>query len=345
MGPHRTPGTLTALGGLVGHRGPVSFLEAASALVKGPTMLERSREELASAPDDPMAKQDVARALVWEKAYPEALELFLWCFDHGLEHDSAFTGVRSSFLLDDIARLGKAYPTALEALRERRDRARAFLLDPPPVQEPAPDLDKTDFMEFLEKHRPRQRAAQDLASLNRALGDEELTLDVYDALALDPGGETEPDSRDRASKLRRLDNPRSAMLPAVVPLLLKAKRHHDVLAGHSEPSSWLREGIEYKRKTLERLGTNPRAEEALHANLMRDAGQLYQALVGSRDHDADAAEFQSILVELAPSVATWQLLMEHAHDADRWSVQVELRKAALESLPEHEHGNVPHPRR
>lgn len=50
-----------------------------------------------------------------------ALAEYLWCFDEGMPAHARFTGVRVSFLLSEVARLGESYPLALEALRKRRD--------------------------------------------------------------------------------------------------------------------------------------------------------------------------------------------------------------------------------
>ncbi len=58
----------------------------------------------------------------------EALRELLWCFDTGMPPIAGFGGVRMSFLLSDIAKLGERYPEALAALRTRRDAAEKRLL-------------------------------------------------------------------------------------------------------------------------------------------------------------------------------------------------------------------------
>ena len=89
-----------------------------------------------------------------------ALKEFLWCFDGGMPRLPAFTGVRTSYLLDSIAELGKAYPAALAALRERRDQASQQILN-----------SEND-----------SSAAMDLAALNSTLKEEQNTLAVFDQL-------------------------------------------------------------------------------------------------------------------------------------------------------------------
>lgn len=71
---------------------------------------------------NPMRRMDEAEAAASAGRYAEALEGFLWCFDHGQEADEAFAGVHASFLVDDILALGEVYPPALQALISRRDR-------------------------------------------------------------------------------------------------------------------------------------------------------------------------------------------------------------------------------
>ena len=89
-----------------------------------------------------------------------ALKEFLWCFDEGMPRVSSYAGVRTSFLLSSIAKLGEEYPAALVALRERRDKASQRMLNGENDSE----------------------AAMDFAALNRTLKDDQNTLAVFDQL-------------------------------------------------------------------------------------------------------------------------------------------------------------------
>ena len=53
---------------------------------------------------------------------PEALTRFIWLYNHALEHDSAFYGVRLSYLLADWKELADKYPPALKALQDVSNR-------------------------------------------------------------------------------------------------------------------------------------------------------------------------------------------------------------------------------
>ena len=62
----------------------------------------------------------MAKKLVVEGEYEQALAHYLFAFDNGNQVDG-WGGVRLSFIPSGIAQLGTKYPPALDALRERRD--------------------------------------------------------------------------------------------------------------------------------------------------------------------------------------------------------------------------------
>jgi len=94
-----------------------------------------------------------------------ALKEFLWCFDEGMPRVTGYGGVRDSFLLSAIAKLGENYPPALAALRERRDQALQRMLS----------------------SENEYDATQDFASINRELHEDQNTLTEFDQL---PAGDS-----------------------------------------------------------------------------------------------------------------------------------------------------------
>ncbi len=149
---------------IVGGKTAEEFLAEAADILAGKDGLTRAREKLkAAGENDPMAKMDFARALAQRGKYEEALAELLWCYDEGLKHNMAFAGVRVSFLLAQIAELGRKHPPALAALRERRDAAAARVAE----LKGSP----FDMMPVME-----------LASLNEHVGEPEKTLQLYDKL-------------------------------------------------------------------------------------------------------------------------------------------------------------------
>lgn len=91
-----------------------------------------------------------------------ALEEFLWCYDEGMKSFPTFRGVRLSFLLSEMGKLGAP---GLAALRERRDKAQ-----------------KSVFA-----NERNVEAASEFAAINRVLEEDDLTIAIYDQLpASDP---------------------------------------------------------------------------------------------------------------------------------------------------------------
>jgi RNA polymerase sigma factor (sigma-70 family) len=97
--------------------------------------------------------QELARSGLAE----EALQEFLWCYDEGMPRISSYVGVRNSFLLGEIEKLG---PAGLAALQERRSAAEKRML--------AGEKDLNATMDF--------------AAINRVLKQDDFTMSVYDQL-------------------------------------------------------------------------------------------------------------------------------------------------------------------
>lgn len=105
---------------------------------------------------------DTASVLVRQGKFEEALKCFLFAFDHSTLV-SGWGGVRLSFLPAAIARLGKQYKPALEALQQRRDEREKLVLD-----------GESDFSLLME-----------WTSLNRYLGDSKREVTIMKKLQKD----------------------------------------------------------------------------------------------------------------------------------------------------------------
>jgi thiol-disulfide isomerase/thioredoxin len=151
----------TELDRLVGYRDPKTFIADFTATLSGKDSLARAQEKLTAAgTNDPMARMSYAKVLAQKGRDAEALEEYLWCFDHGNEASPAFVGVRVSFLLADIKGLAGHYPAARKALESRRDERQAKL-----------QAGSSDYS-----------IATDLVELNSALDQKEKNLAVFDRL-------------------------------------------------------------------------------------------------------------------------------------------------------------------
>ena len=110
--------------------------------------------------DRAMVEQRYARAreLARSGHGAEALDEFLWCLDRGMPSVPSYSGVRLSFLLSEIIRLGESGRAALVERREAaEERLRAGAAD--------------------------YQTAADFNALNRTLGEDARTLRFYDELS------------------------------------------------------------------------------------------------------------------------------------------------------------------
>ncbi len=99
---------------------------------------------------------DAAKSLMTEGSYEEALQRYLWYFNHS-RNDAGQKGVRISFALSDWIELGRRYPKARQALVEIRDGdAREF-------------SDGKGYADLF----------QEIAGINQYLNDDEATLALF----------------------------------------------------------------------------------------------------------------------------------------------------------------------
>lgn len=66
-----------------------------------------------------MQRMNEALALAQRSQDEEVLDLLLWCFDHGSEHDRHFEPVRLSFLIGYLAEASKSVTRGDSLMRER----------------------------------------------------------------------------------------------------------------------------------------------------------------------------------------------------------------------------------
>ncbi len=116
-----------------------------------------SPPENADVKPDPSKILEEAKKLTESGEYEDALQHFLWYWNHALEYDSGQTGVRLSFALADWVELGRRYPKARTALVAIRDH---------------------DTREFNEG-RGYFALFSEVAALNHYLQSESDTLDIF----------------------------------------------------------------------------------------------------------------------------------------------------------------------
>ena len=258
---------------LVGYRDPAKFIEEFTSLLAGKSSLARAREAALAGKNPIQSRYELGQALSRAGKSEEALREFLWCFDDGMKQSPEYTGVRVSDLLNEIRRLSRSYPPALDALRERRDKARATFL--------AAENDSGAFSDF--------------AYLNRALGEEELTLEIYDKLV------------PQDARRKQIGN-------LVFDQLLETRRYADALK--AQPFRQFVEYIDKMRAMFESAKSNMPADIVNAENLyliQSGAGEI-EALAGASQLDGARALIAKLLA-IDASAETRNLLREHLQRA------------------------------
>jgi len=310
----------TEIDRLVGSREAEVFLSETEDALAGKDSLARAKEKIeGEKKNDPMERMKYAAVLAQKGKYEEGLKEYLWCFDHGNENNVGFYGVRLSFLLGDIVRLGGKYPPALEALRERRDAAEKALLAGAGKKG---KREASGLLGFLRKPAldPVFENAMVLAAINRELGEDENTLVVYDKLAAE-GKATEAARR--------------AMFRTVLDQLLQARRYDDVLAG-ADVSREMNSRIEaYKVSAALSSGRKHDTGDFMKVQVAIEGGKFYEALLGVGLADK-ARRLANKLIAFDERGRTYATLIEHAVRAGAYDEARKLVRRARISLPDEE---------
>lgn len=266
----------TEIDRITGFREPKEFLTEARQALSGQDSIARAKAKLkAAGGDKPMERMNYARALQEKGRYAEALKEFLWCLDEGNKHDVGYAGVRLSFLLADIQSLGNEYPPAIDALKQRRDAARSS----------------------LEKGGASFEAAMEFTSYNEHLGDEELTLTVYDSL-----------------RQRGVSVP-SVLFDQVVELLIAKKRYADLVAAAGDIPGRVDREIEMNKSLLSTAQSDKGLRSYLVQHTVDMAAGLFEALAGA-GKSAEADAVRDKVLKFDASTATFIALVKHATRAD-----------------------------
>jgi Thioredoxin len=237
---------------LVGYRDAKTFLADAREALAGNDSVSRARKPLeGTGANNPMLRMNYGDALAQKGRTEDALSEYLWCFDHGLEHGPAFTGVRLSFLLSRIVQLGRIHPAALDELHRRRDAA----------------------LKALEEGRVDFSKAMDVASLNQNLGEPEKTLALYDAIK---------DGKSASPRIRQF------LASQSLDLLLKARRYKDALDGADTLVAIQEMTIAYQLKG-KFTPKDEMVLSMVKRGVIEQGAKLYEAMIGAGDQAKAAA--------------------------------------------------------
>lgn len=244
---------------------------------------------------DPSDRMEEAVDLAHQGQYAEALELFLWCFDHGVEHRPAFSGVRRSFLLGYMAELGRTFPPAMEALEQRREAAEQIVLS-----------DEGTF-----------QSAHDLVALNRTLGTPDRSLAFFDRLG-------EVGERQRETQKQ--------MLSLVLDQLVEHRRYNSIVEVQGDVEEKVEMLIDSYQRCQEFHG-DPEATDSLKTHVLRKAGQFYEALLGVEDEAGAEGISEKLLAAFSAEPMTYITLSQHAARTGRVGTAESLLERGLKEVP------------
>ena len=285
----------TEIDRLVGYRDAKTFLADARDSLAGNDSLARARKKLEGAgANDPMFRMGYGDALSEKGRAEDALSEYLWCFDHGLEHGPAFTGVRLSFLLGKIVRLGQSHPPALDELRKRRDAAG----------------------KAIEARKANFDTAMGFTALNSNLGEQDQTLVVYDRIKAD---KSQPDIV------------RQYLLDQSLDQLLKAKRYKEVVAA-SDSRAKIRELITRYDRIKAHLPDDSNLRTFMKRQICTDGAKYYEALLGSGDK-AIAPEVVALLAGFDPDEAYPPLIAAAKRAGDAGAAEALTQQAGKKTKP------------
>lgn len=323
---------------LTGYRNAEDFPAAVEASLNGKGSLARAKDAADEEPKDPSVQMDYAQELARRGKHEEALKIYLWCFDEGEKHSRSFSGVRISFLLSAIVRLGDQYPPALDALRERRDRNEETILSGFERKHGNNERTSSRSRETSGRHarcasvpEKKREAACDAVYISKNLEEVERALAFYDKLrAL--GDRTQPI--------------RACMMMILFDPLADAGRYKDIIADGGDPleeidqqlSMWSMEKRMYKKD-------KDRGKEMLEMRmeyLIKRVARNYEVLVGAGEFD-DAETAAKKILEFEKSARSYNALINGALRARSLELAEELASEANKTLPEDERDKVMEP--
>lgn len=277
------------------------FVKGANYTLRTADPFKVASDAFAATPDDPTVRMSQALALFVQGKHAEALEHYLWSFDHGLANDAGFAGVRSTMLLDEIQRLGAVHPPAVTALTERAESFARRIVDGA-----SDDQDLRDYLELSERLHGRDKA-----------------LELFDRLA---------EKGAAAASVRK------TLAGALTEALVERRRYADVVDSLPDLAAELAQQIARygNRKTkLERsrqstLGGAPALLEAFRARTLRTGELYYEASLGA-GHADTAAKIADYLLALAPEAATYEKLVQRALRAKATDAAQDISKRAQSS--------------
>ena len=297
---------------VIGYKPSDEFLGWLEGLAKGEKSIEAVKKRAGSRDAgkgnvDIRARLNLARSLAHTGKPVEAADEFVWLWEHMLEHDSGYYGVRLSFMVGDMQQLAAGHEDAKKKFTKLRDEASAAL-----------DGEKVDV-----------DAVVDWVALNKVIGDNKATLTWYDKV------------KDQ-KRARPLVNRVSRELSE---LFIAEKRWADLGGLYPDPIAVLEQDQDFEKMMAKHAPPDEMDEvtrkqiEAMRKQSSQDkAGQAYAGLLAAgREADANkyavkAREFDSTPA-MTRTLVSWALTAKQPRQAQiDWLVSVPKDDAESSSL-------------
>ncbi len=252
-----------------------------------------------------------AKSLTDEGSYPEALQHYLWYFEHS-RNDAGQKGVRLSFALSDWIELGRRYPKARQALIEIRDAdARQF-------------SDGGGYQDLF----------QEVSGINQYLNESAATMALFKTIEQhDPqlAKQCYPFVQDRLVQegeydkcLGYLGDPQAAF-DQIRTSRERMKNWEDQLASRREQEKQRFQAMAKTNPAFAHIPVLPEPPPFADNNFVGQTRQLIEILVGA-GHPADAARIQAEAVAVLDDAR----LKSAVRDAEE---KIRSRKSSAEGEP------------
>ncbi|MBI1381011.1 MAG: hypothetical protein GC161_07985 [Planctomycetaceae bacterium] len=285
------------IGRLVGHREGPELARSLSGLLEAARPSRALAATLSPADmERPLRRLELANVLVAEKAFGEALEHLLWCYDLGASKDPTFAALRNGPVIAQLGRVARDHEAARLALETRQAQARASLV----------------------AGLAKGGVAADFAALSRAIGRRGDVLALYDALAA-------PDAPGRTL--------RASLFEEVARDLVAAGRDRDALEGAGDPLGRLEQRIEEQRRAAQHPVPGAENLQLLSRQRAVNEGLLWFGPLLRTDRRVEANAVADRLVNFDPSDATFAELVRIAAASGRSAVARDLVLRARAALP------------
>jgi len=211
--------------------------------VDAATLHEQLVQRVSSYPTNYKERQALANEARRKGDNELALEHYLWLWDHGIEHNRGFGGVRVTFFLRELTSFARKYEPARKALELRRDALEKEAL--------GGDVD--------------YRQIRDMVRLNESLDSRDRSLRVLDQVP--------------AKKWIRERIAHRILVQSVTELLIKEKRYAEAVRHFGDPVQALDKELE----TLRTSPVPPAMQKQMAARIVQRQSQVLEALFGAKD--------------------------------------------------------------